>query len=100
MNYKQMVDKGQCGDLHIVESGKAILIKNEFGNVAKMFQYDSFMKGDSKATARLICHHKRHFERLVEALKGLNMAYNQGRMPTIEERTACKMALADADKVE
>lgn len=98
MNYKQLVESATPGEWNHCNYGKVTseIVGDKEMHVA-FFPIDNRM---SQANVRLICHHKRHFERLVEALRGLNTAYNQGRMPTLEERTACRLALADADKVE
>lgn len=48
---------------------------------------------DNAAFLLRVCN--AHYE-LVEALSALNMAYNQGRMPTLDERKACCAALAKA----
>lgn len=57
--------------LHTMEVAGGIILKNEDGNIAKMFRFDAFVSGTSQDSAAYIAHATNTHAELVKALQEL-----------------------------
>jgi len=102
MTFQELVERTTPGPLEVSRKLTCPCVNDGHKTIAEITNSEvsnCMAIGEGEANALRLAHSYNVLPEVVAALEGLNRAYNESRMPTLEERTACRQALAKANQI-